>query len=308
MTSQHRSPIGDRAPQPRRASTAPRRPRAPLLERIAESTVILRRSEQRVAAFVLRQPNRVIELGLSAVAAGAGVSHPTVARFCQAMGFTGFRAFKMQLAKSLAGGIPFVHRDVGANDSAAEIGAKVFDRAIAALIAVRNHLDPAAMAAAIKCLAAARRIEFYGQGNSGIVALDAQHKFFRLGAATAAYADAHVHAMAASLLDRGDAVVAISGSGRTRDLIRSVEIARDAGATVIAITVAGSPLARVADIGVFADVPEDPDVYAPMTSRLAHLAMLDVLAVGVAVARGPDLIARLKRAKDVISEKRFDGH
>ena len=92
------------------------------------------------------------------------------------------------------------------------------------------------------------------------------------------------------------------------DLLRSVEIARSAGAEVIAITSSDSPLAKLANITLFADVPEDLDVYAPMTSRLVHLAIIDVLSVGVAVMRGPALGARLKRAKEVIAERRMEYH
>ncbi|MNT77798.1 DNA-binding transcriptional regulator HexR [compost metagenome] len=66
----------------------------------------------------------------------------------------------------------------------------------------------------------------------------------------------------------------------------------------------GSPLARACDISLNVDVPEDPDVYAPMTSRLAHLAVLDVLAVSVALARGPELVAQLRRSNAVLQEKR----
>jgi RpiR family carbohydrate utilization transcriptional regulator len=139
------------------------------------------------------------------------------------------------------------------------------------------------------------------------VAQDAQHKFFRLGVPVVAYADPHTQAMSASMLGPTDVVVSISGSGRSRDLIRSVEIARAAGAKTIAITVGGSTLSQVSDVVLYADVPEDPDVYAPMTSRLVHLAILDVLAVGVAMARGPELEVRLKRAKEVIQEKRING-
>ena len=275
-----------------------------LLDRIQNGLDQLRPSEQRVARFVLRHPNLVINLSFPEIAAQTGVSQPTVARFCTAAGFSGYRDFKLRLAQSLANGVPFVHRDVNLKDSMAEVGAKVFDRAIAALMTVRNHLDPLALDRATGLLAQARKIEFYGAGNSGIVAMDAQHKFFRLGAPAVAYSDPHVHAMAASLLCRGDAVVAISGSGSTLDLIRSVEIARGAGADVIAITSSDSPLARLANVTLFADVPEDLDVYAPMTSRLVHLAIIDVLSVGVAVMRGPALGARLKRAKEVISERR----
>ena len=279
-----------------------------LLDRIQVGLDNLRPSEQRVARFVLRHPNLVINLSFPEIAARTGVSQPTVARFCTAAGFAGYRDFKLRLAQSLANGVPFVHRDVNASDSMAEVGAKVFDRAIAALMTVRNHLDPAALHRATHLLANARRIEFYGAGNSGIVAMDAQHKFFRLGAPAVAYCDPHVHAMAASLLASGDAVVAISGSGSTIDLLHSVEIARRTGADVVAITSSDSPLAKLASVTLFADVPEDLDVYAPMTSRLVHLAIIDVLSVGVAVTRGPALGARLKRAKSVISERKKDHH
>jgi RpiR family carbohydrate utilization transcriptional regulator len=279
---------------------------AGLLDRVESLLDEMRPSEQAVGRFVLRHPNRVISLSFPEIAARAGVSQPTVARFCLAAGFSGYRDFKLRLAQSLANGVPFVHHDVGLQDSMADVAAKVFDRGITALVTVRNHLDPLALERATQLLAGARRIEFYGLGNSGIVAMDAQHKFFRLGVPAVAYSDPHVHAMSASLLGKGDVVVAISGSGRTRELIRSVEIARDAGAAVIAITASGSPLARLANVALFADVPEDLDVYAPMTSRMVHLVMIDALSVGVAVARGPELAKRLKRAKEVIAERRME--
>jgi RpiR family carbohydrate utilization transcriptional regulator len=286
-------------PNPPAASTA-------LLDRVEALIDTLRPSEQMVGRFVLRHPNLVISLSFPDIAAKCGVSQPTVARFCVAAGFTGYRDFKLRLAQSLANGVPFVHHDVGMQDSMADVGAKVFDRGIAALVSVRNHLDPEALTRATKLLAEASRIEFYGLGTSGIVAMDAQHKFFRLGVPAVAYSDPHIHAMAASLLGKQHVVVAISGTGRTRELIRSVAIARDAGAAVIAITASGSPLAKLATVALFADVREDLDVYAPMTSRIVHLVLIDVLSVGVAIARGPALAKKLKRAKEVIADRRID--
>ena len=286
-------------PNPPAASTA-------LLDRVEALIDTLRPSEQMVGRFVLRHPNLVISLSFPDIAAKCGVSQPTVARFCVAAGFTGYRDFKLRLAQSLANGVPFVHHDVGMQDSMADVGAKVFDRGIAALVSVRNHLDPEALTRATKLLAEASRIEFYGLGNSGIVAMDAQHKFFRLGVPAVAYSDPHIHAMAASLLGKQHVVVAISGTGRTRELIRSVAIARDAGAAVIAITASGSPLAKLATVALCADVREDLDVYAPMTSRILHLVLIDVLSVGVAIARGPALAKKLKRAKEVIADRRID--
>jgi len=282
-------------------------PASLLLGRIANELPGLRVSEQSVGKYVLAHPGAVIDLPFEEIARRAGVSQPTVARFCTALGFSGYREFKLRLAQSLAQGVPFVHQDVAPGDDLSEVGAKIFDHTVAALLAVRNHLDPGAIERAVKLLAGATRIEFYGQGNSGIVAQDAEHKFFRLGVPVNAHCDPNVHAMAASLLGRGSVVVAISASGRTLDLLRSVQIARESGAATIAIAPSGSPLAAACDVALLADVPEDFHAYAPMTSRLAHLALIDLLSVGVALRRGPSLAPRLKRAKDVVAERRVAG-
>ena len=276
----------------------------PLLIQLEAARERLSKAEQQVADYVLVHPHDIMHQSIAVLAGNIGVSQPTVARFCLALGFTGFKEFKLRLIQSLAGGVPFVNRDVGVSDPASALVAKVLDRTIAALMRVRGELDPTALDRAIQLLVNARKIEFYGSGNSGIIATDAQHKFFRLGVPTVAYADAHIHGMAAALLQPGDVVVAISNTGRTRDMLHSVESARQAGASVVAITASGSPLAQLSTVALCADVEEDPDVYSPMSSRIVHLAIIDVLAVGVALARGPELLVQLEKAKQSLRERR----
>jgi hypothetical protein len=99
-----------------------------------------------------------------------------------------------------------------------------------------------------------------------------------------------IHGMAATLLKPGDAVVAISSFGRAIDPLRTVELVRGNGADVVGITASGSPLAKLCTVTPLADVDEDPDVYSPVTSRIAHLVLVDVLAVGLALQRGPALL------------------
>jgi RpiR family carbohydrate utilization transcriptional regulator len=148
-------------------------------------------------------------------------------------------------------GVPFIHRSVDADDKAGDVLVKVIDNAVAALPA-RNDASTFAIEKAVDALAAScktgRRIEFYGVGNSGIVALDAQYKFFRLGVNTIAYSDGHMQVMSATLLGPGDCVVVISNSGRTRDLMDACDIARKNGATTIVMTATGSPLASAGHI------------------------------------------------------------
>ncbi|MCP1674886.1 RpiR family carbohydrate utilization transcriptional regulator [Natronocella acetinitrilica] len=278
-----------------------------MLARIKALRSGLRRSEQKVADLVLNRPNAVISAPIATIAEEANVSEPTVIRFCRAIGCAGFQDFKLRLAGSLASGIPYIYSGVNPGDRAEDLSAKIFDRAIATLVQVRNHVNTDALERAITLLANADRIEFYGHGASGIVAQDAQHKFFRLGVPTVAYTDPHIHSMSAAILKPGSAVVAISHTGRSADIVRSAELAREAGADVVAITACGSPLAEVSSVALFADVSEDTDTYTPMTSRIAHLTISDILAVGVALRRGPDLVKQLEKTKRNLAEKRVQG-
>ncbi|MBN8533625.1 MAG: SIS domain-containing protein [Rhizobiales bacterium] len=264
----------------------------------------LSRSEARVADIVLTDPNRAVEMSIAAISEAADVSEPTVARFCKSLGFSGLKEFKLRLARSLGSGTPFVHQDVKPGDDAGAVVTKMIDRASKAIASLRDDVDSAQLARAARAIASAGRLEFYGQGNSGIVALDAQHKFFRLGIPTAAYSDPHVHAMSAALLGPKDVVIAISASGRTLDLIRSVEIAKNAGVTVIGITTRGSPLTKLCDVAITTDVEEDTDVYSPMLSRHVHLAIIDMLSVLTALERGDAGVTSMARAKKSVREKR----
>ena len=264
-------------------------------------------AERRVADWVLDRPHELLKLSLAAVAYQAQVSEPTVIRCCRSLGCHGFADFKLRMAQSLASGQLFLHADVGAHDSVAEMSAKVVGKAARTLLQLRSQLDPARLEAAIALLCAARRVECYGLGSSGIVAADAQHKLFRLGLPSVAYSDAHVHGMAATMLQPGDVVIAFSASGRTVDLLSSVDLAREAGADVIGITALGSPMATRCTVALELLIDEDTDIYTPMTTRLAQLTVVDVLVVGVALRQGPELLVRLQRAKESLRNKRVRG-
>jgi RpiR family carbohydrate utilization transcriptional regulator len=237
------------------------------------------------------------------------VSKPTVVRFCRSVGYDGLSDFKLKLAGSVSEGVPFIHRSVDADDKTSDIAVKVIDNTVAAFLKYRNDASSFALEHAAQALAATqktnRRIEFYGVGNSGIVAQDAQHKFFRLGVNAIAYSDGHMQVMSASMLKPGDCAVIISNSGRTRDLMDACDIAKKQGATTIVITTSGSPLASSGHIHLTADHPEGYDKYSPMVSRLLHLLIIDILATTVALRIGEELQPVLRDMKKNLSSKRY---
>ncbi len=270
-----------------------------MLDRIKASLPSLAPAEQRVGKLCLADPRAFAKLPVSELADRAHVSKPTVVRFCRSVGYDGLSDFKLKLAGTVNEGVPFIHRSVDTDDKTGDVMVKVIDNTVAAFLKYRNDASTMAIEKAVLALVdaygAGRQIQFFGVGNSGIVAQDAQHKFFRLGINTTAYSDGHMQVMSASILGPGDCVVVISNSGRTRDLMDACDIARKNGATTIVITASGSPLASAGHIHLSADHPEGFDRYSPMVSRLLHLMIIDILATCVALRIGSNKLQPLLR-------------
>ena len=281
-----------------------------MLDRIRASLPSLAPAEQRVGKLVLQDPRAFANLPVSQLADRAHVSKPTVVRFCRSIGYDGLSDFKLKLAGSVSEGVPFIHRSVDMDDKTGDVLVKVVDNTVAAMLKYRNDASTNALDRSAAALAdtyqTGKRIEFYGVGNSGIVAQDAQHKFFRLGVNSIAYSDGHMQVMSASMRGPGDCIVVISNSGRTRDLMDACDIARKNGVTTIVITVTGSPLASAGQIHLAADHPEGYDRYSPMVSRLLHLMIIDVLATCVALRLGGGrLQPLLQEMKNNLRNKRY---
>ena len=266
-----------------------------LIRRITENQASLRKSEAKVANYVLANASEVIKMRIVDLASKSEVSEPTVIRFCKALGFDGFQSFKLQLAQQLGLGSVFTQFAVEDNDTVADLINKVFDTTVGSLITAREEINSEVLEEAITTISNARRVEFYGFGASGSVAADAQHKFFRLQLSSAAYTDPHIQRMSAISLGPEDVVVAISQSGETQALLQSVALAREAGANVIGLAPHNTSLSRVCNLAIYVNMEEDLKSFTPVSSRIAHLVVIDVLATGVARHRKPLLKEHLKR-------------
>ena len=278
---------------------------AGILANIDQMRNSLRKSEIKVAEYVLKHPSQVIHMRIVDLAQEAQVSEPTIVRFCRAILCNGFQEFKVKLAQDLAVANNIGQFAIAEDDSIEDICEKVADTTIQRMHQVKEQLLPEQVAEASKAISHARRLEFYGFGASGAVATDALHKFFRLQIATAAYSDPHMQSMSAVSLNEQDVVVAISQSGRTKDLLHSVELAQNYGARVISLAPENTPLSFSADLPIHINIDEDTDQFTPMTSRIAHLMVIDMLAISVTQRRGPDFTEHLDAIKQSIKSLRL---
>ncbi|MDP3651395.1 MAG: SIS domain-containing protein [Rhodoferax sp.] len=281
-----------------------------MLDRIRASLPSLSPAEQRVGQLMSTDLKAFVALPVGELAWRAKVSKPTVVRFCRSVGYDGLLDFKRKLGGSVNEGVPFIHHSVDADDKTVDVVVKVLDNTVATFMAYRSHASTASFDSAADALSEAckrgKRIEFFGAGTSGGVAQDAQQKFFRLGVNSVAYTDSHFQAMSATMLRSGDCLVIISNSGRTRELLDAGNIARKNGATIIAITASGSPLALIGNFHLAADHSEHYECYVPMVSRLLHMLIVDILFTCVALRIGCDkLQPMLREAKHNLRNKRY---
>jgi len=279
----------------------------PILKEIASARSSLRKSEIKVADFVLSEPEQVMHMRIVDLAQEAQVSEPTIVRFCRAIGCNGFQEFKVRIAQETAVANNLGQFAIAEDDSIDDICTKIADTTIQRLYQVKSQLLPAQVAEAAQAMSSAMRVEFYGFGASGAVATDAQHKFFRLQVATAAYSDPHMQSMSAVTLGDRDVVVAISQSGRTLDLMHSIKLAQQHGAVVVSLAPQNTPVSNAADLPIHINIEEDTDQFTPMTSRIAHLMVIDMLAVAVTQRRGPDFANHLNAIKQSIRSLRSES-
>lgn len=273
-------------PKPRLSSPAS----GNILEVIRTKREELRKSDRKVCDLVLADPKRVLNATVAETAEWAQVSQPTVIRFCTSIGCQGYQDFKLRLAQSLALGTPATHSVILDTDTPAGVMEKIFDYAITSLDWVRHHLDPEAIDRAVNILEKANRIEFFGFGASGIVARDAQQKFPLFGVPCGAETDAHQQIMVVSMLKRGDVVVVISNTGATLSIIETARRARDRGCQVIGLVGMEGPLVEFCDVVLLAETLENTNIYTPTISRIAALAIIDILSTAVALRRGAEHI------------------
>ncbi len=224
------------------------------------------------------------------------MSQPTVIRFCRTLGCEGLSDFKLRLAAGLTATVPVTHTQVTGDDTPLELGVKVLGNTASAILQLRDHLNRETLDRAIEVLTAARRIEFYAVGHYGVVADDAQFKFLRFGVPSTSLTDSRLQLLAANVLGPQDVAVIISSSGSIDDLLEVADTARARGAEVLAITASHSPLTKRADVALIVDHVEDVATHVPMVSRILHLLVIDILAVGVAMRRGADNVPTLENS------------
>lgn len=276
------------------------------LARLRATVDTLPPAARRIASVIIAAPESVLGMSVADLAGKASASEGSVVQLCQSIGARGFQDLKIALAREVAGAREVFHEDIVKSDSVSAAIDKIMASNAMALEETRKVLDADAVARAADALVRARRIEIYGIGTAAPMAQDAANRLLRLGLPVVCVVDAHSQAVSAAFAGRDTTTLTISHSGRTIDTLAATRNAKASGATTIVITNFGrSPILEHADIVLHTAARETRFRMEAMSSRIAQLAVIDVLYASVALRRWDASLRTIDTAHRIIATKRI---
>jgi len=262
--------------------------------------------EKKIADYITSNPQHIIHSTINQISEDLMIADATVFRFCKRLGFKGYQAMKIALASEIVNPIQDIHETIEEDDSELGVTHKVFHANTSALENTKDILDGEQVKEVVSVISNAKSLNFFGYGGSGIVALDAQHKFIRTGVPSHAYADSHVQLMAISQLTDQDVAILISHSGSNKDILDALDVAKKNGVTTIAITnFVKSPLSKQSDYALYTVSQETEYRSEALASRIAELTIMDALYVNYCMANQEQVQQSIQKMRDAMASKRI---
>jgi len=276
------------------------------LPRIRSGFNDLTKTEQKTATYILDNPSDVIHMTIAELADAAKNAEATVFRLCKKLGFSGYQEMKIALAGDVYTPLESVYKEVDPADSTRTMISKIFRGINEGLQDTLKIIDEAAVEKAIEAITTTKRIDVYGSGGSAVIASDIEHRFMRFGIPVRAYSDPHLQITSATLLQPGDIVIAVSHTGANRDILDAVKMANSNHVTTIAITsYMRSPLSQIATIALHGMGREISSRSEAMSSRMIHLAIVDVLYIGSLLRQQDKIIENMKKVRKSIAKRKM---
>ncbi|MCJ7995401.1 MurR/RpiR family transcriptional regulator [Rhizobium cremeum] len=262
--------------------------------------------ETRLAQFALENVDFVVNSSIIELAERAGVSPPTVTRFCRRLGCQGYSDFKVQLAKMAYVGLRYLKPEAP-TATAEEVASDIVSKAQNALFEVHRQLDLRAIEKAAQMLRGAEFIQAFGSsGNSAMIVNELHNRLFRLGCRINSSNDHGMNLMISAAAQPGTVVFGSSFTGRDMGLVHCLELLRQHAIPTIVMTQGGSPVANAADLVIAIEMPEGKNIFRPTSTRYAYLAAIDILANMVAYADRNRALKSLRPIKEELVRNR-DG-
>ncbi|ODT57295.1 MAG: transcriptional regulator [Alphaproteobacteria bacterium 64-6] len=277
-----------------------------MLARLRHLQADLPPTARRIASYIDTHAEEIIRMSITELADQVEASEGSIVSLCRRLGASGFQELKILIARELVEPMQFIQEDLHEGDSISEVSGRIFAAHANSLADTRKLLSTEALGQAVELIRAAARIDVYGIGSSGPIAVDLAYRLMQLGLRAAATIDSHMQAVNAAMSGPDVTVVTVSHSGSTVETVLATRLAKEAGAKVIGITRLGrSPLQRYCDVVLHTVANETRYRPEAMSSRVAQLAIVDTLVSCCALADPERSVAKLQLSARVIAEKRY---
>ena len=270
----------------------------------------LTKSEKKIADTILRSPDLVSQCPLSEIAKHLEVGEATLVRFCRTIGFKGFSDFKLELSIELAtkdnNDETVLETEIMPSDDSLTIAQKLQAAVSNVMEETVNLLDLKQLEQVVKAIKKARCIFLFGVGSSGVTAEDAKNKLMRIGFQVDATGNNHFMYMQAALLTPSDVAIGLSHSGYSAETAHTLKIAKQNGATTVALTHSlRSPVTEYADYVLVNGNKQGKLQGDSIGTKIAQLFVLDLI-YALLVQGEEELAAKTKqKTLNVILEQRI---
>ena len=263
------------------------------------------RAEKKIADYILADTQGIVTSSVTELAEKCSCGDATVVRFSRRLGYEGFQALKIGIAGEM-GSTSSVGTEITKEDSCYEIFKKRINDISLSLQSTESVLDEQNLEIAAQLIMKAKRIAVFGLGNSAAIAMDAAHKFLRLGLDAQSCTDNHMQAITASHLDRQSVAIGISHSGSSKDIVEAVKLSKIGGATTICVTNFGSsPIVDASDIALFTKSEETKRSILGMSSRIAQLTIFDAIYTYIVIHSDKDAVQAIYNTEIALQNKKY---
>ena len=271
----------------------------------------LTKTEKKIADVITQSPNVVTQYSLAQLAERLDVGEATLVRFCRTLGFKGFSDFKLafsiDLAKTREGRDDTVlETEILPNDDSQTIAHKLQSAINAVMDETINLLDFHQLEVVVEAIRGANKVFLFGVGSSGVTAEEAKNKLMRIGMQVDASGNNHFMYMQVALLRKNDVAIGISHSGYSQETAHALKIAKENGATTVALTHSmRSPLTEHADFVLVNGNKQGKLQGDSIGTKTAQLFVLDLIYALLVQAEQDKAIKTKEKTLNVILEQRI---
>ena len=275
-----------------------------ILEQLQAPEFKASKTDRILMEYIRANVENVPHTAIAHLAADSGVGEATITRFVKKMGFPNLSGFKLALARELTESSHryIINNNIEAGESALETGRKLLDVNIGTLEKTLESLSDGVIERCAALMCAAKRLQFIGLGNSGFIAQDSAYKFYRIGLESFGLDNGHSMMIMAALARPGDVVAAVSHSGHSPEVLKAVRLAKENGATIIAITAnRTSPLCEISNLVVPYQAEETLLETGSISVKIAQFFIMDLIYTQIVKEKPEMAVENKKRTTQAVN-------